>query len=156
MLQLDIPGYKDLSIKNIVFDLNGTLATDGVISEENRFLLQKLSKQFEIYILTADTFGTFAELVEGLPVIGRIASKDVAGREKQALVEELGPEHTIAVGNGNNDALMLSTASIGIAVIGEEGASYKAISSSDLIVNSTRQALELLLQPKRLIAGLRG
>lgn len=154
-MQISIPGYKDLSINNIVFDLNGTLAKDGEMTLENRILLQQLSQQFDIYILTADTYGTFTELVKDLPVNGRITSREISGQEKQALIEELGAEHTIAVGNGNNDALMLSIAALSIVVLGEEGASFSAISNADLVVNSTGQALELLLNPKRIIAGLR-
>jgi P-type E1-E2 ATPase len=156
MLELIIPGFGEVKIKNVVFDLNGTLAVDGLISDETRRQLKEVAKVLELYVLTADTHGTFNKEAEGLPVTGRITSKAIAAEEKLALVEELGAEQTIAVGNGNNDILMLKTAAIGIAVMGEEGASSQAIASADLVVKTTTDALNLLLYPKRLIASLRG
>jgi P-type E1-E2 ATPase len=156
MLELSIPGFGEVKIKNVVFDLNGTLAVDGLISEETRQLLNEAAKDLELFVLTADTHGTFEKEAEGLPVTGHITSKAIAAEEKLALVEELGAEQTIAMGNGNNDILMLKAAAIGIAVMGEEGASSQAIASADLVVKSTADALNLLLYPKRLVASLRG
>lgn len=156
MLELNIPGFGELTINNVVFDLNGTLAVDGIISDETRSVLIELAKDFDLYILTADTHGTFKQMSAGLPVSGRITEKTIAAEEKLALVEELGPKETIAVGNGNNDVLMLKAAAIGIAVMDGEGASSQAIAAADLAVRGTAEALAMLQHPKRLIAGLRG
>ena len=49
MLELSVPGYGDFKIKYIVFDLNGTLAIDGVIPEFVKMSINELADQFEIY-----------------------------------------------------------------------------------------------------------
>ncbi len=156
MLELEIPGFGDLRIKNVVFDMNGTLAVDGIITDDTRATLVELANTLDLYVLTADTHGTFKQMSAGLPVTGRISTNPIAGSEKLALVQELGASQTIAVGNGNNDMLMLQAAAIGIAVMDGEGASSKAMAAADLVVRSTADALDMLLHPKRLIAGLRG
>ena len=156
MLELNIPGFGELQIKNVVFDMNGTLAVDGIISDETSATLIELAKSLELYVLTADTHGTFKEMSAGLPITGRITNNPIAAGEKLALVQELGPEQTIAMGNGNNDVLMLEAAAIGIVVMDGEGASSKAIAAGDLVVRNTAEALAMLQHPKRLVAGLRG
>ena len=64
-------------------------------------------------------------------------------------------ERTIAVGNGNNDQLILKEAGLGIAVLGEEGLSISVIKNADIVVKDISDALDLFLKPKRLIATLR-
>jgi len=61
----------------------------------------------------------------------------------------------VALGNGNNDALMLRATRLGIAVCLREGCSKKAIEASQILVKSPIDAIDLLLLPKRLIATLR-
>ena len=61
----------------------------------------------------------------------------------------------MAVGNGNNDALMLSVASVGITVTGDEGCAKDALMASDVMCKNIEEALSLVLQSKRLIATLR-
>lgn len=34
MINLNIPGYESINIKNVVFDFNGTIATDGILIDE--------------------------------------------------------------------------------------------------------------------------
>lgn len=62
----------------------------------------------------------------------------------------------VAVGNGMNDRLMLRTAALGILVLGNEGTSVQALSSADIVVKDILDGLDLLLNPKRIIATLRG
>jgi soluble P-type ATPase len=61
----------------------------------------------------------------------------------------------ITVGNGANDAAMLKTAALGVAVNGAEGAAPNAILSADIYVPNILDALDLLLFPDRLRATLR-
>ncbi len=58
MLIYEIPGRGDIEIENIVFDYNGTIAVDGKILAGVKGLLLELRKYVNIYILTADTYGT--------------------------------------------------------------------------------------------------
>ena len=57
----DIPGWENLEIENIVLDMNGTVATDGRISQEVKVKIDSLSEKVRIYLLTADTYETADE-----------------------------------------------------------------------------------------------
>ena len=70
-------------------------------------------------------------------------------------VQELGPTSVVAFGNGANDAGMLRLAALGIAVLGEEGVALTALQAADVLAHGPISAINLLLQPKRLIATLR-
>jgi soluble P-type ATPase len=74
---------------------------------------------------------------------------------KLRVLESLDPTKTVAVGNGNNDHLILKEAALGIAVLGEEGMSVMAMKDADIVVRDISNALDLFLKPKRLIATLR-
>ncbi len=58
MLEIEIPGKGKINIENIVFDYNGTLALNGKLDEKAKSYLLKLKELVDIYILTADTYGT--------------------------------------------------------------------------------------------------
>ncbi|ADV46389.1 HAD family hydrolase [Nitratifractor salsuginis] len=152
---VDIPKYKTLDLHTLVLDYNGTVALDGRFKEELTWQLEDLALSLKLYVLTADTFGTVAEELSGLPVTLHILQSQDHTAEKAAVVERLGAEGVIAIGNGNNDAAMLERAGLGIAVLGEEGLSIRALNAADLLVPDIARALELLQQPKRLIATLR-
>jgi soluble P-type ATPase len=50
---------------------------------------------------------------------------------------------------------MLEEAALGIAVVLGEGAASRAIDSADVVCTSITSALDLLTNPRRLIASLR-
>ncbi len=79
----------------------------------------------------------------------------VIGADKLRLLEELGRERCAVIGNGANDALALEAASLGVVVVGPEGASAQAMRSAAMICASATDALALLLDPKALAATLR-
>jgi soluble P-type ATPase len=60
---LEIPGRGLLEIAHLILDLNGTLAADGRVSPAVADRVRSLASAVQIHILTADTFGTAAELV---------------------------------------------------------------------------------------------
>ena len=62
---------------------------------------------------------------------------------------------TVCIGNGRNDSLMLKEAALGICLIQAEGANVVSLLNADIACKSAKDALELLLNPKRLIATLR-
>ena len=155
MLRMEIPGRGVYTVERLVLDMNGTISTDGRISGKVRDKINLLAKRLKVYILTADTRGdaeatvgrTTAELV-------RLDAGDEAP-QKERFVKEIGPEKTIAVGNGYNDHLMVKEAALGIAVIGREGAAQETISNADVVVNEMVDALDLILKPLRHQATLR-
>lgn len=149
-----IPEWKELEIKYLVFDYNGTIAQDGVMSSEFVKRVTRL-EGVKSYVITADTYGTVREELKGSGVEVEIISKESGSDDKRKFVEHLGAEYVMAFGNGNNDSLMLESAAIGVCLMGPEGAAKDAMFASDLIVKSLEDALQLIEKPIRLIAGLR-
>lgn len=155
MIALSIPGFGDIEIEHVVFDVNGTLATDGVLIDGVKERLDTLQEQAKIHLLTADTHGRQASIDA---VLGLTAERVAHGQEseqKRAFVQELGAEQVVAIGNGGNDVGMLEAAALGIAVLGAEGLATEAITVADIVVASVLDALDLLLKPRRLVASLR-
>jgi len=152
---VNIPNYKNLEIKNIVCDYNGTIAKDGILLPEVGELFNKLQKHYALYVITADTFGTVQEQVEPFGCNIILLSSKNHTEEKANFIHSLDAEHSIALGNGNNDAAMLKAAALGIAILGDEGCSKETLFAADILCKSAKEALELLLYPKRLVATLR-
>ncbi|EDM24401.1 HAD family hydrolase [Caminibacter mediatlanticus TB-2] len=149
---IDIPNFKKVEIKNIVFDYNGTIAIDGQLLDEVKIFLER--NNFNIYVITADTYGSVKKELEEFQNVEVVILKTNNHTEEKAnFVKKL--KNTIAIGNGNNDSLMLQVADIGVCVIGEEGASSKSILNSDIIVKNIKDAIKLIENPKRIIATLR-
>lgn len=155
MIEINIPGWGDMEIENIVLDLNGTIATDGRIPPEVKEKIGSLADQVKIYILTADTQGTATEEVRDIRVALIGISEEKSKEAKFESLKNLNPENTAVIGNGNNDQLILKEAAIGIIVLGDEGMSVSAMKNADLVVKDVSNALDLFLKPKRLIATLR-
>jgi len=155
MLNLSIPGYRELSLQNLVLDFNGTMAFDGNVSIKTRGILNELAGDFNTYILTADTFGSAVVQCAGINSEVIIIDPDLGGPAKEAFIEKIGASRTVAIGNGVNDVQMLARAALGIVVIGPEGCAGQALQQADVVVNNIDDALGLLLNPKRLIATLR-
>ena len=155
-LQLRIPGGGKLRLQQALFDLNGTLATDGIVSEEVRKRLRRLQEILAVYLVTADTHGTVADLVRGCGDLEIVKIKEGnEAEQKCAVLKKLGASRTVALGNGANDVAMLREARLGICVMQGEGTALQALMASDILVRSAEEALDLLLQPARLLATLR-
>ena len=155
MIDIGIPGFKQVVLEHLVLDFNGTLACDGVLAEGVRDLLVLLSQDLRIHILTADTHGNAAAECEGLPcglVVLPEGDQDVSKRE---YVRKLGTDRAVCIGNGRNDRLMVGEAAVGIAISGEEGASAETVRNADVVCRSASEALSLLVNPRRLVATLR-
>jgi P-type E1-E2 ATPase len=150
-----IPGWKTLDLRTAVFDFNGTLAKDGILSEPVKKALWTLAESFETVVLTADTFGNAKVMLEGFPGDYRILAPESQLEAKRNVVRSLNSEHVVAVGNGANDCGMLKEAVLGVCVMGSEGASVRAMTSADLLIPDIIDAIDLLRFNGRLIATLR-
>ena len=152
MIRIDIPHRGAIELQHAVFDVNGTLAVDGVPIPGVVDRLKSLAAQLSIHALTAGTHGNLETLEKAfgfpLKIIG-------TGEEKAKYVQTLGPSSVIAIGNGANDAVMLRLAAIGVAVLGAEGVAISALQAADVLVASPLDAIGLILNPKRLVATLR-
>jgi P-type E1-E2 ATPase len=156
VIEFALPG-RDMKVRlrHLLLDVNGTLTLDGRIIPGVKERIQMLREQLDIHLLTADTFGRGAEVAAELGTAFRRMDANHAGLDKKAYLALLGAENTAAIGNGYNDIHMLGDAALGIAVIGPEGCAAYAIQKSDVVVNDINAALDLLLNPKRLLATLR-
>lgn len=155
MIEIAIPGFKDLKINHVVCDYNGTLAVDGELLPGVRDLIIELSSSVDIHVITADTFGLAKTQLSELPAELKIISIANQSEEKLEFISKLGSDTVFAIGNGLNDRKMLASAAVGIALIQKEGASASTVASADIVSSSIIDALGLLLNPKRLIATLR-
>jgi len=155
MIEIEINTKESLQISCLVLDYNGTIACDGILIEGVDNLIRKLSENLEIHVLTADTRGSVIAQVGHLPCIVRKIPEGPEDLSKNEYVRNLGSSKTACIGNGRNDRLMLKNSAVGIAVIGKEGGSRDALEGADIIVTSIIDALELFLNPLRIMATVR-
>jgi len=154
-VNIDIPGLGPIELRNMVTDYTGTLSASGRLIEGTSERIRQISGSMEIYVLTADTFGTAASELKGLPVKIIKLKEGEEDIQKEVFVKRLGPETVIALGNGNNDRLMLRRAKIGIAIMEAEGCACSAIHNADIVVRGIIDALDMLLEPLKIKATLR-
>ncbi|WP_313757396.1 ATPase P [Tissierella sp.] len=154
LLIYEIPGRENIEVQNIVFDYNGTIAVDGKLINGVEELINKLAEYVKIYILTADTYGTVEK--ECIGINGKILTfpKDNAGDSKKEIVRSI-KGNTVCLGNGYNDIPMFKEAILSIAIIEREGASGELLSKADIVVKSTIDALNILLNKNMVKATLR-
>lgn len=147
-----IAGLPGLNLEHALLDLNGTTTSWGEMEESVRERLALLAEQIEVHLLSADTYGTLANVAASLGISHRVVEN---GTDKRAAVLDLGPDRCVAIGNGANDAEMLASARLGIAVLGGEGLSAAALREADVFCGSMVEALDLLLEESGLSATLR-
>ena len=154
-MKLDIPGRRPLRLAHLVLDYNGTLAIDGEVLSGVRGRLTRLARTMRLHVVTADTFGKARRELGGMPCRIVILGAARQDRAKAAYVRRLAPRNCVCIGNGRNDRLMLRAASLAIATIQGEGAAVASLLEADIVVTDVRDALDLLLNPLRLVATLR-
>ena len=157
MIRIDIPGREQpLVIEALVLDYNGTIAVDGALIEGVQERIEALSSLVDLYVLTADTYGTVRTQCEPLGVAVRTFPHAGAAVCKEEIVSELIHNKKVcAVGNGFNDIPMMDRADFAIAVLDAEGMCAQVPAHADVLVRSAPEALDLLLKPDRLCATLR-
>ena len=152
---IEIPYYKTVKLEHVVLDYNGTIAKDGQLKVEVNTLLPTLCEAYTVHVITADTFGSVKAQMKNFNVTVTVLQTDNHTAEKAAYIDGLGKINSVAVGNGNNDSQMLQNAILGIAIIGDEGCATPTLLQSDISCSCIEDALNLLLNEKRLIATLR-
>lgn len=155
MIDIPIPGFRHLQLAHLVLDYNGTLATDGRLIPQAGDTLAALSEALQIHVITADTFGLAQGELADLPLSLTIAPVENQAETKLAYVADLGTERVVAIGNGRNDRQMLKAAALGIALVQREGGAVETLVAADVVSTSILDALDLLRQPRRLVATLR-
>jgi soluble P-type ATPase len=155
MIEIAVPGYRDFRFEHLVLDYNGTLALDGEPIDGVLQRLRALSTHLAVHVLTADTFGGARAALAREPVTLTILARGGQGAAKQAYVDALAPAESVCIGNGRNDRLMVECATLGIAVLGPEGAAIESLTAAAVAAPDILAALDLLLHPLRLVATLR-
>ena len=156
MQPLEIPGFGTLTIENLILDFNGTLALDGKLLDGIPRRIDYLARAMSVYVLTADTHGYVEKEMRSLPcTVEIVPSRAREGEPQLAFITTLGPGSCAAIGNGAIDALMLDAARLGICIIGREGASGASVRAADIIMTDPLDALDLFINPARLVASLR-
>jgi P-type E1-E2 ATPase len=154
-VEIAIPGHETISLRHALFDVNGTLALDGVLLEGVSERLTLIRQHLEVHMITANTHGKQGAIDAELGLTARLMTPGDERFQKAVFLQELGPAQTVAIGNGSNDAWMIRAAAVGIAVLGPEGLSQDALQAADMVVPSILDALDLLLNPRRIVATLR-
>lgn len=154
-IEISIPYFKELHLKHLVLDYNGTLAKDGIVKSEITERLKRLSSLLCVHVVTADTFGSVQTQLQDFDLTINVLCSDNHTLEKATYIKELGAQNCLAIGNGNNDAEMLQEAEVSIILMGDEGCSTRALTNSDIVCKEITDALDLLLHTNRLIATLR-
>jgi P-type E1-E2 ATPase len=155
MIQFTVPGIGEYQLEHLVMDVNGTLAVDGQLIQGVAEKVASLHSQVTIHLLTADTHGKQAILDRQLRLTAVRIQPGNEALQKAEYVRKLGNENVVAIGQGANDAEMLSAAKLGICVMSVEGAAKDTLLASDLVAPTILAALELLDRPKRIVASLR-
>ncbi|MDD4360387.1 MAG: ATPase P [Syntrophaceticus sp.] len=155
LIVIDIPGRGELNLQHLVLDYNGTIAFDGSLIKGVEEELNQLAAELNIYVITADTFGTVRQKCKKFQCEIKVLNNSNGTLEKEQFIDSLGAANVVAIGNGANDSLMLKKAALGIVVIGGEGAAQITVKEADIVVNNIHDALELLLNKIRIKATLR-
>ncbi len=151
MYTIDIPGRGELQLSHAVLDFNGTLADGGELLPDLGPLLFRVSSLLSCIILSADSFGSVHNALQAVPVHVEVVK---TGKDKALFIEQMAGG-VVAVGNGWNDYEMFTRADLSIVTAGPEGAAAKALQVADIFVPNIYVALDLLLNPKKIIATLR-
>lgn len=158
-ITIDIPGFGKVQINAILSDYTGTLAFSGKLVTGIKDRLLRLGHLVDIHIVTADSFGTAEEQLQGLPVALRRLEAKGEDVQKQRYALELNPCYVASFGNGNNDRLHLKVVKeaggLAVAIENGEGCAVEAILNANVFVVGAVNAFDLLLEPTRLRATLR-
>ncbi|MBP3201465.1 MAG: ATPase P [Lachnospiraceae bacterium] len=154
MIKYEIPGMGEIEISNLCLDYNGTIAYEGKLIEGVSEKILALKSDLDIYVLTADTYGTTKKECEKLGINIVTFDRENASECKERIVKEL-KGNTVSFGNGLNDIQMFDNSKLSIAIIGSEGAYSGLLAHSTMVVSNILDAFNLLLDKKKIKATLR-
>jgi soluble P-type ATPase len=149
----DIPGQTKLEIRTIILDLNGTLSVGGTVPEGVKPRLNKLKQlDYSLLFFTGNTRGDAQQLADELGIDWKLAKNAAAKRE---LAQTLNPDTCASIGNGLIDRELMSIVKLRIVTLQAEGVHVQTMLQSDIIIPTICDALDLFIDPSRLIATLR-
>ncbi len=149
MLTIQRPGKESLDIDFILIDFEGTLATNYRVHPKAKDKINLLSKRTKIYIMTTGNKEDVEQVLKRVKAEVIYFNPGEVSKGKLELLERLGKDRIVAIGNGVDDGPILEAAGLGIAVIAREGATRDALEKADVVVTNILDALDLLLKPLR-------
>jgi P-type E1-E2 ATPase len=155
MIELNIPGRETIELEYLVFDVNGTLAVDGLLLDGVTRAIKSLRDRLEVHLLTADTHGRQQAIDRQLNLQAVRVQPGSEAVQKADYVCKLGSQRVAAIGQGANDSAMLKEAALGICVLSVEGTAVETLLAADLVVPDIFAAFDLLEKPLRVVASLR-
>jgi len=154
MITLERPGQDPLGIEYILIDFEGTLAMDRRVDPKAKDKMNLLSRRTKIYVLTQEQDQVAEEMLKKVAAEVVHLKEGESSQGKLNLLNELGPQRTVAIGNGLDDVAMVEKAGLGICVISREGTASEMVEKADLVVANILDALDFLLKPLRQKATL--
>jgi soluble P-type ATPase len=152
-MKYDIPGQGEIELKTIILDLNGTLSVAGTVPEGVKERLDQLKELgYKILFFTGNTRNDADDLATNLGIEWKLAK--TAG-DKRDLALELEPETCVSIGNGLIDSELMKVVKLGIVTLQAEGVHIQTLLNSDIVVPTINDALDLFIDPQRLIATMR-
>ncbi len=149
----DIPGSGELKLETIILDLNGTLSVGGGIVEGVHDRLAAIKELgFKVLFFTGNTRNDAEAIAEELGIEWRLAKN---ANEKRDLALAMNPETCVSIGNGLIDLELMKAVKLRIVTLQAEGVHVQTLLNSDIIVPNMNDALDLFIDPQRLIATLR-
>jgi len=150
----DIPQVGKIEIRNIILDLNGTLAVHGKIVPGVKERLKKLKELgIQVVLFTGDHRNNADKLCQEL---GITFKKAKSREEKEALLlEEFDPEYTAAIGNARIDNGKFKAAKLAIGTLQSEGIHTEILKYIDVLVPSINDALDIFIDKSALEATMR-
>jgi len=149
----EIPGVGTLDIETIILDLNGTLSVAGVIPDGTQERLSQLKGLgYRLMLFTGNTRGDADELAGRLGIEWKLAK---SAEDKRRLTEELDASKCASIGNGRIDKDMMESVALAILTMQAEGIHVETLLVSDIVVPTILDALDLFIDPARLVATLR-
>ena len=146
-------GVEEIELTNIILDLNGTLAVNGIIVDGVKERIQKLKQLgYEVYLFTGDQRGNAAAQAAKL---GIKVKKAISSDEKEKLTKELETEKTVSIGNARIDIGAFKPCALRIGTLQGEGIHTEILEHIDLLVPSVNNALDLLIDPNIFNATMR-
>lgn len=149
MILLQRPGQPNIEIECLLIDYEGSLAIDGRVHPKVKDKINLLSKRLKIYIFVKGEKEKVEERLRNVKANIVFLQEGQATVAKLELLKKVGPERTVAIGNGVDDVSLLEEAIFSIGVIGKEGASGEALKKADLVVTDVINGLDFLLKPLR-------
>jgi soluble P-type ATPase len=149
----NVPGLGEVELKTIILDLNGTLSVGGTIPEGVAPRIEKLKELgFRIVLFTGNTRGDADQLASSLGIEWKEAQ---SADEKAELAKEYEPASCVSIGNGLIDIELMKVVALRIVTLQAEGAHIQTLMASDAVVPHIHDALDMLIDPNRLIATFR-